>query len=275
MAADLGNVGFGTRQVASETVVSADGTPISVERSGTGPVVVVIGGGLNSKAMFGTLAELLSEKFTVLNYDRRGRGESGDNPRYAVDREVEDLEAVIGTVDGSCSVFANCTGGMIAVLAAARGVPMRRLAMYEPPYSVDDSRPLSPADYLERLRELAAADRREDAVALFLNSVGFPEEAVTKFKMHEIWPTFEAMAPTVVYDCVIGAEHGSVPFELLPQIRVPALVIDGGDSPEWVRDACEQLAGGIPQGEHTRVPGESHLFNQVSGAPILTEFFAR
>lgn len=274
MAADLGNVGFGTREVVSQTVTSADGTPISFERSGTGPAVVVIGGGLNNKAMFGTLAELMSERYTVFNYDRRGRGESGDGPAYAVDREVEDLEAVMGAAGETCSVFANCTGGMIAVLAAARGVPMRKLALYEPPYGVDGNRPAYPSDFLDRLRGLAAADRREDAVALFLNSVGFPEEAIAKFKMHEIWPTFEAMAPTVVYDSVISDAHGTVPFELLPAITVPTLVIDGGDSPAWVREACERLAGGIPRGRHTRVPGESHLFNQVSGAPILIGFFA-
>lgn len=273
MQADLGNVGLASHRSEVRTVVSADGTRIAYERSGDGPPVVVIGGGLNDKAIFATLSELLSANFTVLNYDRRGRGDSddGDPEQYTPDLEIEDLAAVVDAAGEPCFVFANCTGGMIAVPAAARGVPMVKLAVYEPPYAA----PPVPDDFMSRLKKLIAEDRRAEAVVLFQReSVGFPEETIARFKQHPVWPTFEALAPTLVYDCILGLEQGAtVPVDLLPRISVPTLVMDGGASPPWVHRACEALAGGIPDARHLRIEGEGHLFNQHSGAPLLTEFF--
>ena len=271
MGADLGKLGLTPSGLPIETVISADGTPIAFERSGDGPPVVFIGGGLNNKQMFFKFRSLLSESFTVLNYDRRGRGDSGDGDRdqYTIDLEIQDLEAVIDAAAEPCFVFSNCTGGLIAVQAAARGVPMVKLAMYEPPFSA----PKVPDDYMDRLKELIAADRRGDAVALFQREfVGFPEEIITRFESHPIWPMFEAAAPTLLYDCMLSIDYGSIPLELLPKIAVPTLVIDGGDSPLWIRDACETLAREIPRGRHFRFEGESHLLNQELTAPLVAEF---
>ncbi len=271
-AADIANVGFGSRGLVIETVSSADGTTIAFEKSGDGPPVVVLGGGLNDKAMFATLAELLSGQFTVFNYDRRGRGDSGDGDpeQYSIDREVEDLAAVLDAAGESSSVFANCTGGMIAIRAATQGVPMARLALYEPPYSA----PKTPDGVMRRVKNLVAEGRRGEAVTLFQKQVvRFSDEMVEKFKKHPAWEAFEALAPTIVYDGVITDEHGSIPFGLLRQVTAATLVISGSASPPWIQESCETLSEGIPLARHVSMPGEGHLFNQRSGAPLLTEFF--
>jgi acyltransferase len=272
MPADLGNVGVGRRDQAVETVTSIDGVQIAYERSGHGQPVVILGGGLNEKAMFVNLANLMAENFTVFNYDRRGRGHSGDGDpeQYSIDLEIEDLRAVMRAAGDEPNVFANCTGGMIAIPAAARGLPMAKLAVYEPPYAA----PEVPAGFMDRLKALLSSGRRGDAVALFQKeSVGFSDETIAHFRAHPVWPAFEALAPTLIYDCTIGTDYGDIPFDQLSQIAVPTLVLDGGDSPAWIRDACETLAREIPDGTHFRVPNEGHLFNQQSGAPLLTDFF--
>ncbi|MER7166849.1 alpha/beta fold hydrolase [Micromonospora sp. NPDC000207] len=270
--AKLENVGFGVRGLELETVRSADGTTIAFERSGEGPPMVILGGGLNEKAMFANLAEALSGSFTVFNYDRRGRGGSGHHPsaEYDVQREVEDLAAVLAATGEPASIFANCTGGMIAVQAAAAGVPMARLAMYEPPYGG----PRVPPGYLDELRRLIAADRRTDTVALFLKEdVFFDDEVIEKFKLHPVWPSFEALAPTVVYDAILSDDADAVPVDLLARVTVPTLVIGGSDSASWMLETCRALADGIPQGRFVSMPSEGHLFNQKLGTPLLTEFF--
>lgn len=275
-AMDLKNMVPRSRGLEVEKVNSADGTPIAFERSGEGPPIVVIGGALNERATFGTLAELLSKDFTIFIYDRRGRGQSGDGDqeRYTADREIEDLEAVLRVAGDSCSVFANCTGGMIAILAAARGIPMVKLALYEPPYGVGDTRPKIPDDYMDRLRVLIAADRKADAIALFeKETVGLSDEFVAQLKRHPAWPSLEALAPTLVYDGIIGND-GSVPFEQLAKITIPTLVLDGGESPLWIQEACEAVARTIPDGRHRRIEGQSHILSKPVAAPILAEFFS-
>lgn len=271
----LGHIAPRSRGLQVHTVTSSDGTAIAYERSGDGPPVVVVGGGLNEKATFATLSELLSEKLTVFNYDRRGRGHSGDGDRasYTVDLEIDDLAAVIEAVGEPTFVFANCTGGMIAVLAAARGVPMRKLAMYEPPYADSSERAPLPADYMDRLEELIRTGHHDEAILLFQKeSVGNTDEFISWFRKHPAFPSFAALAPTLIYDGIIGNE-GSIPFAELPKITAPALVIDGGASPEWQRNACEMLARSLPRARHVRMDGEGHIMNKQKIAPILTDFF--
>ncbi|MFC3451329.1 alpha/beta fold hydrolase [Amycolatopsis speibonae] len=271
-AASLDNIGFGTRGLVLEHVTSADGTRIAFEKSGEGPPVIILGGGLNEKAMFADLAELLSEDFTVYNYDRRGRGNSEDNgglSGYTVDREVEDLAAVLAAAGPEAAIFANCTGGLIAMQAAAKGVPMGKMALYEPTYGGHQL----PESYMDDLERMVAADHRTDAVALFLKeNVRFSSETIEGFKSLPIWPSFEAMAPTTLYDSILDANHESVPFDQLPGIGVPTLVIGGRESPSWLIDNCHALADGLPNGQYVCM-NEGHLFNQKAGAPLLTVFF--
>ncbi|MGK4584669.1 alpha/beta fold hydrolase [Kitasatospora sp. HPMI-4] len=263
----------GPRDLVVETVVSADGTTIAYEKSGSGPAVVVIGGGLNDRAMFTPFATIMSEWFTVYNYDRRGRGgsELGDPESYAIDREVEDLAAVIGATGEPTAVFANCTGGMIAIRAAAGGVPMTKLGLYEPPYNSPKARP----EQLAQLRQFIAEDRREEAVTLFGKDIVrfITEETLENFKQHPAWQAFQSMAPSAIYDAIISVDHNAIPFELLPKVAVPTLILTGSDSSAAIQNACVTLSEEIPDARLIRVEGEGHLFNQKTGAPLFAEFF--
>jgi acyltransferase len=272
-AADMEHVGTGHREREVETVTSADGTPIAFERSGDGPPVVIIGGGLNEKAMFTTLADLLSQHFTVYNCDRRGRGDSGegDRGRYTIDREVEDLAAVLEVAGPSAAVFANCTGGFIAIRAAAQGVGMGKLALYEPPFGP----PSLPADdFIGRLEQLIAENRREDAITVFWSeSVGFSDELIAQFKSLPAWEGFVAIAPSVVYDAIIDRDHSAIPLDLLPAIDVPTLMVVGTDTLDWIKESCAAVVAGIPGARREDLEGAGHLFSQASVAPILADFF--
>jgi len=271
--AHLEHVDYARRDLPIHTVTSADGTRIAYEKSGTGPAVVIVGGGLNEKAMHAELAERLSRRFTVYNYDRRARGDSDDRLRgdYCVDREIEDLAAVITAAGPHCNVFANCTGSMIAVPAAARGIPMGRLALYEPPYGG----PKVPPGYLTDLQTLLAQDRRTEAVALFLKwDALFTDAEIEFFKTHPIWPAFEAMARSMPYDSMLSDDAGAVPTAELARIPVPTLVLAGDESPEWMLDTCRGIAEGIPEGRFARMPSAGHLMDDVAGADLLAAFYA-
>lgn len=262
----------GEHHSAVKKAISADGTAIAYEVTGTGPAVVVIGGGLNDRVMFTPFVTMMSEHFTIYNYDRRGRGDSdyGDPDNYTIQREVEDLAAVIEAADEPCSVFANCTGAIIAIHAAAAGVPMEKLGMYEPPYSYPSITP----DQMRRLRELIAEGRREETVILFgTEVVGFlSPDTVESFKKHPVWQAFISMAPSCVYDAVISEQHSTIPFHLLPQVRVPTLILSGCESPLPIQEACQTLADEIPDAKLIRLEGEGHLLNQQVGTPLFAQF---
>jgi len=263
----------GPRNLAVHKVRSSAGTSIAYEISGSGPPVVVIGGGLNDRAMFTPFATLMSENFTVYNYDRRGRGDSdyGDPDSYTIDREVEDLAAVIEAAGESTHVFANCTGGMIAIHAAAAGVPMKKMAIYEPPYACSQ-----PSDaQLAVLRRYITDNRRADAVTLFgKDIVGFmTEETLDRFKQHPAWNAFEAMAPSTIYDAIISADNSAIPYTLLPKVTVPTLVMMGLESIQPILDSCKILAKEIPGAQLLAMEGHGHLVNQQACAPLVDHYF--
>ncbi|GIF72102.1 alpha/beta fold hydrolase [Asanoa siamensis] len=264
----------GPRDLEMHTVTSADGTTIAYEIVGAGEPVVVIGGGLNDRAMFTPFASILSDRFKVYNYDRRGRGDSGtgDAKRYTLEREVEDLAAVLDAVGEPSHVFANCTGGMIAIHAAAAGVPMMKLGMYEPPYNS----PKATQEQMDQLEKFIAEDRKEEAVTLFARDIVrfITPETLEHFKLHPAWQAFQTMAPSTIYDAIISAHHTNIPFSLLPQVTVPTLMLSGRDSSAAIQEACGIVAEGIPDCTLIRLEGEGHLFNQKTGAPIFADFFA-
>lgn len=256
-----------------EMVTSADGTPIAVDVSGSGPAVMVIGGGLNDRFMFAVFAEMLSDRFTVYNYDRRGRGDSGygDPDQYTIEREVEDLAAVMELAGEPGHVFANCTGGIVAVHAAAAGVPMAKLAMYEPPYCYPKITP----EQMARLKQLLAEDRREEAVTLFgMEVVGFLRpETLENFKRHPAWKGFEANAQSMLYDSIIDEQHSAIPFDLLPKITVPTFLLCGADTAVSIRDALVTLSEEIPDADLVFLEGEGHVPDQRKAAPLVKDFF--
>lgn len=257
------------------TITSRDGTTIAFSRAGEGPALVLVDGAMCHRG-FGpmpALAEALAPHCTVYTYDRRGRGESGDTAPYAIAREIEDLEAVVAHAGGSARVFGISSGGALALEAAASGVAIEKLAIYEAPYSAEAGDPQAVADYTRQLSELLAAGRRGDAVALFMGFVGAPPEAVAGMRQSPMWPAFEAIAPTLAYDNAV-MDGGKVPRERAAKVAVPALVADGGDSPELLRRPARVLAEAIPGAEHRTLEGQTHEVATEALAPVLREFFA-
>src|SRR5262245_12253085 len=228
------------------SVTAADGTTIAFDRSGSGAALVLVGGAFQHRALdprTAQLAELLAAQLTVYHYDRRGRGDSGDTPPYAVEREIEDLAALVDDARGSASVFGMSSGANLALRAASQGVPTGRLALFEPTFIVDGSRPPVPADYKATLTELVAANRRGDAVAYFMTTaVGLPSEFVEPMRQEPFWPAFEAVAHTLPYDAAVVADAGSgpTPLQQWASLEVPTLVLDGGDSQPYQHNADEQ-----------------------------------
>jgi pimeloyl-ACP methyl ester carboxylesterase len=259
-------------------VTSRDGTAIAFNRSGQGRPVILIDGALCSRA-FGPLpqlAPLLAQHFTVFHYDRRGRNESGDTPPYAVDREIEDVEAVLKAAGGAAFVFGLSSGAALALEAANRLSGIKKLAMYEAPFLVDDTYPPMPADYLTQLKALVAADRRTEAVKMFLKRVGAPAFFIAVMQLMPVWSKLKAVAPTLVYDITIveGNQRGK-PLQAARwgSVRVPTLVYAGGKSPAWIRNGMKALTDTIPNAKLRVLEGQTHMIKPKVLAPVLIEFF--
>lgn len=258
------------------TATSRDGTTIAFDVSGDGPALVLVGGAFQHRAIdesTAALAALLAERFTVAHYDRRGRGDSGDTAPYAVAREIEDLAAVIGAVGGSALVYGMSSGAALALEAAAAGLPIERLAIYEPPYIPDATRPTPGAEIARRLAELSAAGRRDDAVSLFLVEAGVPEEALAHMRGTPMWPGLESVAHTLAYDGTIMGD-GTVPAARVATIAAPLLVIDGGASPAWAAEAANAVAASAQNARRSTLPEQTHDVAPAVLAPELERFFA-
>jgi pimeloyl-ACP methyl ester carboxylesterase len=259
-------------------VTSRDGTTIAFSRSGRGQPVILVDGALCSRA-FGPLpqlAPLLAQHFTVYHYDRRGRNESGDKAPYAIEREVEDLEAVLKEAGGSAFVFGLSSGAALALEAANRLTGIKKLALYEAPFLVDDTYPPLPADYLTQLKALVAADRRSDAVKLFFNRVGVPSLFAVVMQIMPVWSKLKAVAPTLVYDITIveGNQIGK-PLQAYrwSSVNVPTVVYAGGKSPAWIRNGMKALTDTIPNAKLRVLKGQTHMIKPKVLAPELLEFF--
>jgi pimeloyl-ACP methyl ester carboxylesterase len=257
-----------------QTVTSADGTKIAYDRYGEGPPVIMIAGAFNPRSATAPLAAALENRFTVLNPDRRGRGDSGDSTPYAVQREIEDLAALIADAGGSAAVFGYSSGAVLALEAAAHGLEITKLALYEPPY-VDDTRPPPPADLLQQLDELLSAGRRGEAVELYQTKViGIPEDVVAQLRHAPFRPELEAIAHTLVYDATVMGDF-RLPAERMAAIQTPTLVIAGGDSPPFLRNAAQAVAAALPNGEQRTLPGQTHYIDPEATAPLVAEFLTR
>jgi pimeloyl-ACP methyl ester carboxylesterase len=258
-------------------VTSRDGTTIAFDRSGGGPPIIVVGGALSDRGAPVPLAALLEPHFTVVAYDRRGRGDSGDTPPYAVDREIDDLEALIAEAGGSAFAFGHSSGAALALEAAARGLALSKLALYEPPFIVDDSRAPLPEDYVAHMAELVSADRRGDAVEYFMTTaVLVPADIVALMRNSPMWPAMERLAHTLPYDgTVMGDRMGGEPLPpgSFASVTAPSLVMDGGASPEWARSAVQALADVLPNARRLTLEGQDHGAAPEVVAPVLEEFF--
>jgi len=259
------------------TVISKDGTSIAYDRIGSGPAVILVDGALGYRGFFGLgpIAEKLAEHFTAYTYDRRGRGESGDAAPYAVVREVEDLEALIDAAGGSACLVGFSSGAALVLEAAvALGSKVKKIALYEAPYTSDDAGRQAWREYTQRLGELLAADRRGDAVALFIMLTGATADQADEARQTPMWSAMEAVAPTLAYDhnALLG-EDGSVPAGRAAAVAVPALIMNGGDSYPFMRVTALELANAIPNARHRTLEGQTHDVTPEAIAPVLVEFF--
>jgi pimeloyl-ACP methyl ester carboxylesterase len=274
------------------SVNSKDGTIIAYEQSGHGHPVILVTGALGVRYDPG-LAERLSSHFTVINYDRRGRGGSGDTPPYAIQREVEDIGALIDAVGGSACLYGLSSGAVLALEAACK-LPgkVRKLAMYEPPFIVDSSRPPIPDDYVQQLNKAIAAGRRGDAVEIFMTkAIGIPAEFVAHMRSAPVsevwgddpgamrppeWADMEAVAHTLAYDGMIMGDTMSgkpLPARKWATNTSPALVITGGNSEGFFPTGAKALVNGLPNAQHRILEGQDHAISPAALAPLLVEFF--
>ncbi len=258
-----------------EKVTSKDGTKIAFDRAGQGPAVILVGGAFQYRAIdprSAQLASLLARDFTVFHYDRRGRGDSGDTQPYAIEREVEDLQALIKEAGGSAFVFGMSSGAVLALEAAVQGVAIAKLALYEPPFNQPGTKDAEAGSYTTHLTGFLAAGRYADAVALAMMTFGAPAEAVAGMRETPVWPMFESVAPTLAYDNAIMG-NGSIPTELAKKVKVPTLVMDGDASPTWMHEAADLLASVIPHAQRRTFQGQAHDVDPAVLAPVLNEFY--
>ncbi|MFG3053994.1 alpha/beta fold hydrolase [Kitasatospora sp. NPDC048239] len=260
-----------------DKVFSADGTAIAYEQQGSGPAVVLVGGAFMTRGDSAALGDLLAEHFTVLTYDRRGRGDSGDSPKYDVQREVEDLDALIGRVGGEAMVFGMSSGAVLALEAVARGSAVSRLAVYEPPFITNDSRLPLPADYVTHLTELVEQGAYGDAVAYFMTAaVGMPAEAVAGMRQAPFWTGMEATARTLPYDGQVMGDTMSgrpLPADRWQSVAVPVLVGSGDAGAPQMLDGARELAALADNFALHVFPGQEHNITPEILAPVLTGFF--
>ena len=260
-----------------KTVTSRDGTRITFDKWGQGLPVIVVGGALSNRSGGEELAQLLATRFTVYSYDRRGRGDSADTKPYSVQREIEDIEALIDSAGGSAYVYGKSSGASLALQAAAKlGDKVRKLALYEAPFSEAEGAAGEWREFRTKLDGLLAADRRAEAITLFMKFVGAPDEAIAKLQASPAWPGMLAMAPTLAYDNALLGEDRSVPVGIAAKVKAGTLVMDGGASAgpmPFMRVTADTLGKAIPGAQRLVVEGQAHDVSSKVLAPILLKFF--
>ena len=254
------------------SATSKDGTKIVYEQTGNGPTLVLVGGALQTRSdqLMGKLVPLLAGHFTVISYDRRGRGESGDTLPYASEREIEDLDAVTAAGGGPFQLFGNSSGGNLAMLAASRLKRVAKVAAYEAPF-IPESQLGSADGYLDALRQALAAHEPGKAVGLFMKRIGVPAPMRFVMRLTPIWPRLMALAPTLVYDGMIVGD-GSVPVELTTT-TTPVLLLTGENA--RMQQAARSVASLLPSARHEVLSGQSHAVAPEALARALIAYFVQ
>lgn len=264
-------------------VTSQDGTRIVFDQSGEGPALILVNGALATRVDAVSVAAALAPYFTVYAYDRRGRGDSGDTAPYVVEREIEDLEAVLNVAGGSAFVFGHSSGATLA-LDAARALPRKimKLALYEPPFVVDDTHASMPGDFPERLSDLIVSGHQSEAVARWMTFVGLPDAMVEQMRQSPMWSRMEAMAPSLVFDATVmlDTEQGSPePLKQWATVNMPTLVMDGTvmrgreDAHTFIRHGADELAHALPNARRLILEGQDHGPSNEALVPALRAFF--
>ncbi|MCT2582826.1 alpha/beta fold hydrolase [Actinophytocola gossypii] len=264
----------------TEYLTSADGTKIAYERTGSGPSLILVDGAMCYRASGPArpLAKELAADFTVFTYDRRGRGESGPGSEISAERELEDVAAVAEEAGGTPFLYGISSGAVLAADAAARGIGVPKLALYEPPLIVDsEHREPLPADVLEQVTAMVSAGRNAETVSYFMKSVEVPGFAIVLMRLMPGWSKLKAVAPTLRYDFTFlrGLQQGvRPPADRWATVTMPTLVVDGGKSSAWMRTGVRAMADALPNATYRTLPGQNHLVKPKALAPMLREFFA-
>jgi pimeloyl-ACP methyl ester carboxylesterase len=256
-------------------VTSKDGTRIAFYRLGDGPPVVLICGGSTDRHSNSSLASVLASDFTVFNFDRRGRGDSGDTPPYAIEHEIEDIEAVIQAAGGSAGLYGTSSGAALALEAAAAGAAVTKLALWEPPYILDENaRPPTGTEQVAAYDKMISEGRRGDAAEYFMTQVvRLPAEFAAYARTQPWWASQEALAHTLAYDATIMGDY-SLPVRSAAAVKVPTIVITGTKSFPFMHETADALAKALPHGETRSLEGQEHNVDPTVLAPVLKEFFA-
>lgn len=263
----------------SLTVTSKDGTKIAYSKAGSGPALIVVCGATQFRAFdssLAVLAELLAPDFTVITYDRRGRGESGDTLPFSPEREIEDIAALVEAAGGRASLLGYSSGAVVALEAAAAGLPIDKVIMYEPPFAVAGSGfpPPSP-DYVETLERFNAEGDRSAAAAYFMKAVGMPDEAIAGAKQSPMWPIMESVAPTIAYDghFMFNAYYDDGRFpDRWRNATMPVLVANGDASFPFMPSAADAVAAALPNASRKVLAGQGHGPRPDVMAPVVREF---
>jgi pimeloyl-ACP methyl ester carboxylesterase len=256
-------------------VTSNDGTTIAFAKYGSGPAVVLIDGALCSRVNgpLGSLAALLAPHFTVFLYDRRGRNESGDTKPYAVERELEDLNAVIKEAGGSVFLFGMSSGAILAIMAAGRGIGIKKLALYEPPVLAGSTNSRGLVDHRANLEEFIVAGNPGGAAKYFLTKmVGMPPILMAILRILPVWAKLKAVAHTLPYDAEI-TKSNSLPDQLLASVSTPTIAVFGEKSPDFLRQAASGIAKALPNAKEFALKGQTHNVSTKILAPVITDFF--
>lgn len=254
-----------------ETTTSKGGTTIAYDRLGDGPRIVLVSGGSVDRMSNAGLARELAADFTVLNFDRRGRGDSGDSAPYAIEREFEDIAAVVERAGGLAHLYGTSSGAALAMEAAAAGLPIDKLVLWEPPYNVN-GRPDLPDDTASVYREMVEDGRRGDAAEYFMAEVvGMPPEFVEQARQAPWWAHQEALAHTLAYDATIMGDY-TIPAERVRAVSVPTIIITGEASPPFMHETGDALADLIPNAERHSLAGQEHNVDPGALAPVIVEF---
>ena len=260
-----------------QKVTSKDETKIVYEKVGTGPAVILVTGATMTRVSFAVLAKLLSSSFTVYYYDRRGRGESSDTLPYSVEKEIEDIDALIDSAGGSAYLYGISSGACLTLLAASKlGEKVTKLAMYEAPYDEAEGAKEIWHAYRTNLQNALSSGDMGGAVVLFMKLVGVPNDMIEGMKKSPMWPGLEKVAPTLAYDAACMGEDRSVPIEIAKNVTARTLVMDGGASKQtmpFTYDSAEKLAKAISNAKRKTIEGQSHDIDSKVLAPVLTEFF--
>lgn len=255
------------------TVQSKDGTTIAYDKQGSGPALVLVCGGSVDRSSNASLADELARNFTVYNYDRRGRGDSGDTLPFALEREIEDAEAVADAAGGSAYIYGISSGAVLCMYIATQSSRFTKMALYEAPFIVDDSHPMPPPNTAEIYNNFIKEGRRSDAVEYFMGKiVGLPQEFIEQSKQSPYWAYGEKLAHTLAYDATAMGDY-HLPTELAASISIPTIVIVGSATWPFLISTGKALAEAIPGAQYYELEGQTHQVDPAALGPVLTDFF--